>query len=263
MMAAEQVARRRVRGWMVDGSLRKWKVGCPPYGSTIPDRHGPALWGLMGDCDSWNRGWFCRVEFWSGGIGIAKRIVAYDDPGAARPGSVRVVRGSVNRETGYHSGVTFPLAYHITFGTYGMRLHGDARGTVDRKMNGPGEAIVGRCEELEKMERGRLKFPPRELTREQQMAVQLYVPTICARGGWKYIECAGARDHVHVVLGAQAEGDAVRKWFKRWLSEAMNSRWPVREGETWWAEAGSVKWVWTEDYLETVTKYVRDQRVSR
>ncbi|MCH8164939.1 MAG: hypothetical protein IH889_04955 [Planctomycetes bacterium] len=28
-----------------------------------------------------------------------------------------------------------PLAYHITFGTYGTRLHGDPRGTVDRTLN--------------------------------------------------------------------------------------------------------------------------------
>jgi hypothetical protein len=36
-----------------------------------------------------------------------------------------------------------PLAYHITFGTYGTRLHGDERGTVDRAMNKPGDPIIG------------------------------------------------------------------------------------------------------------------------
>jgi hypothetical protein len=29
----------------------------------------------------------------------------------------------------------FPLGYHITFGTYGTRLHRDPRGTVDRSVN--------------------------------------------------------------------------------------------------------------------------------
>jgi hypothetical protein len=33
------------------------------------------------------------------------------------------------------SRATFPLAYHITWGTYGTRLHGDERGTVDRSAN--------------------------------------------------------------------------------------------------------------------------------
>jgi hypothetical protein len=36
-----------------------------------------------------------------------------------------------------------PIAYHITFGTYGTRLHGDPRGTVDRSMNRPGDPIIG------------------------------------------------------------------------------------------------------------------------
>ncbi len=36
-----------------------------------------------------------------------------------------------------------PLAYHITWGTYGTRLHEDSRGTVDRENNSFGTPIVG------------------------------------------------------------------------------------------------------------------------
>src|SRR5688572_26695020 len=36
------------------------------------------------------------------------------------------------------------LAYHITWGTYGMRLHGDPRGTVDRDHNALGSPIIRR-----------------------------------------------------------------------------------------------------------------------
>lgn len=137
-------------------------------------------------------------------------------------------------------------------------------------MNRPGDPIVGRDEEWEGMERERLRFPPRELTREQQVAVQWFVPVICGRGGWKYLQCAGAPDHVHVVVAAEVEGDAVRKWLKRWLGEAMSERWPTEEGASgatrpgsvapWWAEGGSVRWVWTEDYFNAVIGYVNRQR---
>ncbi|NLG42978.1 MAG: hypothetical protein GX547_07015 [Phycisphaerae bacterium] len=41
-------------------------------------------------------------------------------------------------------GPEFPLAYHITFGTYGMRLHGDERETVHRRRNQFGEPFVER-----------------------------------------------------------------------------------------------------------------------
>jgi hypothetical protein len=53
-----------------------------------------------------------------------------------------------------------PLAYHITFGTYGTRLHGDARGTVDRRMNEPGEPIIGSEPDWWRQEHGRLNFEP-------------------------------------------------------------------------------------------------------
>jgi REP element-mobilizing transposase RayT len=156
--------------------------------------------------------------------------------------------------------VNFPLAYHITFGTYGTRLHGDERGTVDRRSNHFGEPIIDQCEEWEQMERHRLKYPPRVLTREQCVEVELLIPRVCARGKWTYHTCAAAPDHVHTVLTAQAEGEAVRMWLKRWVTQGLNGRWPLRDDQVWWAECGSVKWVWEEDYFQRAVGYVAGQR---
>jgi REP element-mobilizing transposase RayT len=70
-------------------------------------------------------------------------------------------------------------------------------------------------------------------------------------------------DHVHVVLTGDADGDAIRKWFKRWLGQELAKRYPLEPGQTFWAECGSVKWVWTDEYFARVVKYVSDQRASR
>src|SRR5207244_284149 len=118
--------------------------------------------------------------------------------------------------------VHFPLAYHITWGTYGTRLHGDERGTVDRSMNQHGEPIVGKDDGWQRMERSLLKFPPRVLTIEQRLFVEEIVPSICLRGDWKHLATAAAPDHVHNVLSAEREGKDIRKWLKRWVSEAMS-----------------------------------------
>ena len=67
---------------------------------------------------------------------------------------------------------------------------------------------------------------------------------------------------MHNLITADADGDAVRKWLKRWLGEGLRERWAVQEGETFWAEAGSVKWVWTTDYFERVVPYVLKQRAT-
>jgi REP element-mobilizing transposase RayT len=160
-------------------------------------------------------------------------------------------------------GMHFPLAYHITFGTYGTRLHGDERGTIDRTMNKFGEPIVGVDVEWQQIERSLLKFPPRVLTLEQRLFIEEVVPSVCIRGGWKHLATAAAPDHVHNVLSAEVEGKDVRKWLKRWVSEAMNERWTLQEGEVWWAECGSVRWVWTEDYYERAIDYVKRQMTRR
>jgi hypothetical protein len=64
-------------------------------------------------------------------------------------------------------------------------------------------------------------------------------------------------------MRAAVDGKDIRKWLKRWLSEAMTENWPIQPGEVWWAECGSVKWVWHDDYYARVIKYVRDQATTR
>src|ERR1041384_6201116 len=138
----------------------------------------------------------------------------------------------------------FPTRWHITFGTYGCRLHGGFRATVDRKHNTRGEEYVGEAPRREAFERSALTGEPVFLTTEQQLFVQSVVPGLCERGGWSLVECSAASDHVHVILDADPSihGRRIRPLLKRWLSQALNERWPGTrrsDGMTWWAEGGS------------------------
>jgi REP element-mobilizing transposase RayT len=158
---------------------------------------------------------------------------------------------------------TWPLAYHITVGTYGTRLHGDDRGTVDRRMNRPGDPIIGHVEQWERMERAALRFPPRVFTPDQMRLVESLVPAVCDRGGWTVRARACAPDHLHVLVSGAADGSLIRKRMKRWLTQALAEHVPLEPEQTFWAECGSVKWVWTDEYLGRVDRYVHDQRATR
>ena len=155
-----------------------------------------------------------------------------------------------------------PLAYHITVGTYGMRLHGDPRGTVDRTNNRPGDPILGRDEDWQHEERSLLKFDPIVLAAPQRVFIEGIVPAICERGGWDYHIAAARLDHVHVELSSPNDGQIIRQLVKRWLSEELSTRWPLPSGAVWWAECGSVKWVWEQCYFQNVYDYIRRQRTS-
>lgn len=156
-----------------------------------------------------------------------------------------------------------PLAYHITFGTYGARLHGDSRGTVDREHNGFGDSILEH--DLERLQEaaGRLRFDPIYFTAEQREFLESIIPSICDRGSWQHVVSAAGPDHVHVCLIAPVvPGDRIKPWLKRWLGEALSARWPLSKGASWWAEHGSVKWIFDEAYFQNVKKYIEDQKAS-
>jgi len=156
-----------------------------------------------------------------------------------------------------------PLAYHITFGTYGARLHGDARGTVDRRHNTPGEPVLGPDPRRRRRERELCRLPPILLNDAQRRFVETVIPELCARGGWGYHIAAAGRDHVHVLLSADALGNQVRALLKRWLGQALAARWPLPARGRWWAEGGSVKWIWDQHYFRRSFDYVAEQRFTR
>jgi hypothetical protein len=88
--------------------------------------------------------------------------------------------------------------WHITFGTYGTRLHGSGRATVDKAHNQLNEPFLSRNPDREESDRGRMKSAARYLTIAQRIFVETEIPSICDRGGWTFRVCAAAPDHVHV-----------------------------------------------------------------
>ncbi len=155
-----------------------------------------------------------------------------------------------------------PLAYHITFETYGTRLHGDPKGTVDRSMNRYGDPIIGSDHKRWIREIELLKFPSVNFDLSHRQYAESLIPSICQTGGWIYHIAAVGVDHIPVLLTADAEGTVVRKWFKRWLGEELSEKWPLSTGQTFWSEGGSVKWVWNEDYFHAIHRYILHQRTT-
>jgi REP element-mobilizing transposase RayT len=100
------------------------------------------------------------------------------------------------------------------------------------------------------------------LTGQQRRFIESVVPEVCDRGGWGYHIAAAGSDHVHVLLSADTEGKVARRLLKRWLGQALSLRWPLSDGQSWWAEGGSVKWVWDEAYFRRSFDYIANQRAT-
>jgi REP element-mobilizing transposase RayT len=156
-------------------------------------------------------------------------------------------------------------SWHITFGTYGTRLHGGARASVDKSHNEPNTPFLRYNADRQRTDRERMRFAPRYLTLEQRVFAESEIPNICDRGGWTYRVCAVGSDHLHVLcdIVPDVHGDKVRRLIKRWLGQGLSENWPLPANATWWAEEGSNKAIHDEKYLNICFRYIFDQRATK
>jgi REP element-mobilizing transposase RayT len=151
----------------------------------------------------------------------------------------------------------YPMGYHITWGTHGTRLHGSPKPHVDRDHNEYGAPLPPTDPQRESESRERMKGEPVHLTIEQRKLVEEAIRDVARRYGWTIHAIAVQSDHVHVVLTAMREGQALRDALKAVASRALNKQFGT---QTWWAEKGSAKYLWERSYFKNAVKYVRDQR---
>jgi REP element-mobilizing transposase RayT len=151
----------------------------------------------------------------------------------------------------------YPRAYHITWGTYGARLHGSDRPHVDRDHNEYGTPFAPADLEKEESARHRMTQSPVTLSPQQRKEVEQAIRDFAARFGFTIHAIAIQTDHSHVVITADRVGDELREALKACASRALNKTYGKRK---WWAENGSTKWLWELDYFENATDYVARQR---
>jgi len=154
--------------------------------------------------------------------------------------------------------------WHITFGTYGTRLHGSHRPTVDRQHNQRGTPFLASDAQRQQAAQACMKNPARWFTAQQRAYVEDCLPALCERGGWGYRIAASEDDHIHLLCDVPiaVHGKQVRRLVKRWLRQELSECWPLTADERWWAVGGSNIAVREQAYLENVYRYVLKQRFT-
>jgi len=151
-----------------------------------------------------------------------------------------------------------PLAYYLTWPTYGTWLPGDKRGWVKRGGGWQSPDPVRKLEAESRMTEDACR-----LDHEQRAVVEGTIAEHCQIRGWELYVVNCRSNHIHVVVAATIKPEAVRSQFKAWCTRKLKDldRKRRREGEVrenWWAERGSRLYVNDEDGLEAVIQYVRD-----
>lgn len=155
--------------------------------------------------------------------------------------------------------MTWPLAYFLTWTTYGTWLHGDPRGSfaADGTYLPPDEKRRAAAESL-------MTDDAVTLTPEQRAAVEAVIVKHCQIRRWELHARSVRTNHVHAVVSAPEHGDVVREQLKAWAARALSEHAGLGPGRgkdgarRWWTEKGNIEEIWHPRHLDAATRYVNE-----
>jgi REP element-mobilizing transposase RayT len=158
-----------------------------------------------------------------------------------------------------------PLAYFLTWSTYGTWLPGDERGWIEYRR---GWQIPNAARELEA--EAQMTEDACVLSPEQRQIVEATIAEHCRIRNWVLHAVNCRSNHLHVVVTAPGyHPDVVREQFKAWCTRRLKEhaqttntnptgKRKIAVRQQWWAERGSKRYINDPDSLEAAILYVRD-----
>ena len=129
-----------------------------------------------------------------------------------------------------------PLAYFLTWHTYGSWLHGHEQGSVDDEHAVFGEPFAR--SDSERAQR-RMRQQPVALAEAARVAAQEAVVEVCRFRGWRLLALHIRTTHVHVVVHAVAPVEKVLVDFKDYATRRLHEEGCYRKDAKIWVVHGS------------------------
>jgi REP element-mobilizing transposase RayT len=156
-------------------------------------------------------------------------------------------------------GRTQPLAYLITFRCYGTWLHGDERGSIDRRnYNRYGTPAMPANRKLIADERAELGSPAGVLNHAQRGVVELAIREVCDHRSYLLHAVNVRTNHVHSVVTAPCKPEHVMDSFKAYATRQLRKSGLLSRDIKPWARHGSIPYLWTEEQVQNAIDYVVD-----
>lgn len=152
-----------------------------------------------------------------------------------------------------------PKAYFITFTTYGARLHGDERGTVNKKRNNFCSSRIPACQKLLQSERHLQNHPKVVLNPSERKTVLTEIIKTCKVNGWELFAAHVRTNHVHVVVYADKKPEEVMRKIKAYATRKLRVVNGLND-KKYWASHGSTRYLWNYMSVWLVMKYVVEEQ---
>ena len=149
-----------------------------------------------------------------------------------------------------------PLAYFITFRTYGSWLHGDERGTMDPANAVYGEERLPRDDFRRRAMAASLKNETPMLTADRRTVVEAAIRKVCETKEWELHALNVRTNHVHVVVSALDKPEQVLRTFKSWATRRLRESGLSGKDDALWSRHGSTVHLWDAKDVEGACAYV-------
>ncbi|MFG0305603.1 MAG: transposase [Phycisphaerales bacterium JB040] len=150
-----------------------------------------------------------------------------------------------------------PLAYLLTWTTYGTWLSGDDRGSVVKR----GSHTTPFTEPqrgLSLSDRSKLKHPPIRFRNGQRSAVQTALEEHCAFRSWNVHALNVRTNHVHLVVSASIPPERVMTECKGRATRVLRERGLIGASAKVWTRHGSTRYLNSTESVDGSVRYVRD-----
>jgi REP element-mobilizing transposase RayT len=150
----------------------------------------------------------------------------------------------------------FPLAYLITFRCYGTWVHGDERGSMDRRHNIYGAPKIAPNQLLQRSDMKQLKHAPIILDAGKRSIVDQAIRDVCDYRRYILRAMNVRTNHVHVVVTAAREPEGLLDAFKSYSTRALRRAGVISQTFKPWIRHGSTIYLWKERDVAKAIEYV-------
>jgi REP element-mobilizing transposase RayT len=154
----------------------------------------------------------------------------------------------------------YPLAYLLTFTTYGTRLHGDQRGSVNKRNNQYGKLFLHENKQIENWQLRSLRDEKLLLNGTFRKTVRRTIEEVARHNSWHLRALNVRTNHVHIVVSGDATPELIMNSLKSWATRGLKEGGVQRENGTYWTRHGSTGYLWTPQDVESACQYVVEQQ---
>lgn len=150
----------------------------------------------------------------------------------------------------------FPLAYLITFRTYGTWLHGDTRGSFQRHRDRETGKYVRPSAQLKLTMERAMKQKPVTLNAIQRLCVHQAIVEVCTVRQYLLRALNVRSNHGHVVISSRARPEKITNDLKAYATRRLRDEAEIDSSNRVWARGSSTRYLWKAPDVISAIDYV-------